>query len=138
MPTIKAQDVVAISHCYATQGFPVKLNDGADLKTNEHFMQNPPGIVVPDGSSAKLVDFPPGYESPIHRSMSLSYNFVIEGIVEVVLDSGEVKTLAAGDSIVQRAVNHSWRNLSSDAPARICAISLPVVPFEIVAKKAAV
>ncbi|KIW86769.1 uncharacterized protein Z519_12555 [Cladophialophora bantiana CBS 173.52] len=67
----------------------------------------------------------------MHRSMSLNYNFVIEGEVEVLLDSGETRTLKRGDGLVQRAVNHAWRNTSEMKWARITAVVLPVQDFQV-------
>lgn len=124
-------DGLRISLCYATEGLPIRMNDDEDLKTYHHYVKNPPGIVIPNGCAAKLVDFAPKYESPMHRSISLNYNFVIEGTVEVILDSGESKRLGPGDLLIQRAVNHKWRNVSSTAWAKITAISLPVAEFAI-------
>jgi hypothetical protein len=47
-------------------------------------------------------DTPPGGISPMHRTLSVDYATVIEGTVELILDSGETRTLKAGDTIVQR------------------------------------
>jgi quercetin dioxygenase-like cupin family protein len=46
----------------------------------------------------------------MHKTISLDYGIVLEGPVELVLDSGEVKTMYRGDVAVQRATNHAWRN----------------------------
>ena len=48
----------------------------------------------------------PGSTSPMHRTVSLDYGCVIEGEVECVLDSGEVKLLKRGDVCVQRGESH--------------------------------
>src|ERR1700744_2882539 len=68
-----------INFCYATQGFPIDIEDEKDIGIYTHFITNPPGFVVPNGSAARLIDFPPGYSSPMHRAISVNYNFVIEG-----------------------------------------------------------
>ncbi|KAK4942594.1 hypothetical protein LTR10_017723 [Elasticomyces elasticus] len=118
-----------IFDCYMTKGFPVDVAADDDIRTYEHLVQNPPGIVVDNGSAARVVDLPPAYVSPMHRSLSLNYNFVIEGEVEVLLDSGETRILKRGDGLVQRAVKHAWRNTSETDWARITAVVLPVQGF---------
>lgn len=95
-----------------------------------HLIANPPGIVIPNGCAARLVDFPPGYTTPMHRSISLNYNFVVQGEVEMILDSGETRRLVQGDMAVQRAVNHAWRNVSRTEWARITAFVVPAVVEE--------
>lgn len=128
-PLRKSPDGMEIAFYYGTQGFPVQIAENQDLQVYEHLIQNPPGIVVPNGTAARLVDFPPGHVTPMHRSLSLNYNFVIYGEVEVILDSGEVRTLKPGDALVQRAIQHAWRNTSKTEWARITAMSMPVEPF---------
>ncbi len=54
----------------------------------------------------------PGATSPMHRTVSLDYGVVLEGEVELVLDSGEVRLLKRGHVAVQRGTNHAWRNAS--------------------------
>ena len=120
-----------ISFVYGTQGFPISITNNSDMRVYETLIQNPPGIVVPNGSAARIVDFPPGHTTAMHRSLSVNYNFVIEGEVEVLLDSGETRVLKRGDGLVQRAVNHAWRNLSQTEWARISAVVLPVQEFEV-------
>jgi quercetin dioxygenase-like cupin family protein len=130
-PTNNFSDDMQIAFCYGTQGFPIDVSDGKDIRVYENLVQDPPGILVPDGSAARIVDFAPGYMTPMYRSMSLNYNVVIEGEVEVLLDSGESRTLQRGDTLVQRAINHAWRNTSATEWARITAVVLPVQEFNV-------
>ena len=53
----------------------------------------------------------------MHRTMSLDYGVVLQGEVELLLDSGEVRLLAAGDVAVQRGTMHAWRNSRIDGKA---------------------
>lgn len=55
----------------------------------------------------------------MHRTISLDYGVVLEGEVELILDSGESRLLRRGDVVVQRGTNHAWRNVSEDAWARM-------------------
>jgi quercetin dioxygenase-like cupin family protein len=129
--TDKYGDSMRIAFCYGTQGFPIDIGGMKDIRLYENLIQNPPGILVPNGSAARIIDFAPGYATAMHRSMSLNYNVVIEGEVEVLLDSGESRILRRGDTLVQRAINHAWRNTSETEWARISAVVLPVEPFSI-------
>ena len=116
---------VEISQIYATQGFPANLENDQDLKVYEHLVEDPPGIVVANGTACRIVDLPPNHTAPLHRSMSVNYNTVIEGEVELFLDSGETRLLKRGDTIIQRAVNHGWRNPSKTSWARMTAVVIP-------------
>lgn len=130
-PVEKFGGDMQIAFCYGTQGFPVDLSDRKDIQIYQDFIKKPPGILVPNGSAARIIDFAPGYTTPMHRSMSINYNVVIEGEVEVLLDSGESRILKRGDTLVQRAINHAWRNTSETEWARITAVVLPVQEFSV-------
>jgi quercetin dioxygenase-like cupin family protein len=54
----------------------------------------------------------PRVESAMHRTMTLDTLVFVEGEVEITLDSGETRTLKAGDSLVQRATMHKWKNIT--------------------------
>lgn len=112
-----------------TQSIP-NLSGEGDVAAYEHLIDNPPGIIIPNGTVARLIDFPPGYESPMHRTISINYGCVIQGEIEMVLDSGEARRLGPGDAAVQRAANHAWKNLSSTQWARMVAFAVPVIPWE--------
>ncbi|KXL48695.1 hypothetical protein M433DRAFT_152183 [Acidomyces richmondensis BFW] len=64
----------------------------------------------PRGAAAAIVTFEPGAESVMHRTSSLDFLVIIEGIVELHLDSGEMRTLKSGDSVIQRGTMHKWVN----------------------------
>ncbi|KAK7969596.1 hypothetical protein PG988_008669 [Apiospora saccharicola] len=97
---------------YATTRTPVSLTDNADIAAYTPLLSNPPGIIVPGGTVARYVDVPPLSVSPMHRTVSLDYGVVLEGEVELVLDSGEVRRMGRGDLAVQRGTMHAWRNPS--------------------------
>lgn len=48
----------------------------------------------------------------MHRTQSLDYGVVLEGSIDLVLDSGITKRLYRGDVAVQRATMHAWKNPS--------------------------
>lgn len=78
----------------------------------------------------------PGALSPMHRTISIDYGVVLEGEVELVLDSGEKRLMKRGDISVQRGTNHAWRNATKTDGAgtgwaRMLYVLLPVEKLEI-------
>ena len=63
--------------------------------------------------------------------MSLDFAVVIEGTVELRLDSGEMKTLQRGDIAIQRGTKHLWQNASKTEPARVLFMLQELKPLEI-------
>ncbi|SPO01437.1 related to Cupin domain protein [Cephalotrichum gorgonifer] len=120
----------AFAQCYVTNSFPAKLNSDADLAVYKDFLASPPGLTVSGGSVLRYVDMPPGVTSPMHRTVSLDYGVVIEGEVELVLDSGETRVMKRGDICVQRATMHAWRNMSDTEWARMLYVLQPCEAFE--------
>lgn len=104
---------------YATNDFPPNLNNSKDLQTYEQFLKTPPGISIKNGIVFRVLEFPPASVSPMHRTQSLDFAFVLEGSVVAGLDSGETQLLHPGDSVVQRATAHDWRNASQTEWARM-------------------
>jgi quercetin dioxygenase-like cupin family protein len=78
------------------------------------------------GTAMRRTNLPPGAESPMHRTLSLDYGVVVAGKVELELDSGEKRVLGPGDTVVQRATMHQWRNISKTQWARIVWVVLPI------------
>ena len=92
---------------------------------------------VNNGSVARLIDFGPGAESPLHRSVSLDYAIVIEGVFKLLLDSGEERILRPGDTTVQRATAHQWVNVTGNGllPGRLLFVLLDVNDVYVGGKK---
>ena len=78
-----------------------------------------PGIPTPHGIQVRTTDFAPGVETPLHRTLSLDHAVLLEGTIEITLDSGESRLLRRGDVVVQRATMHKWRNVSQTESARL-------------------
>ena len=119
---------------YTTKGFPVELSNDDDIETFKPYLDNAPGIVVSDGTVLRFVDMAPGHLSPMHRTVSLDYGVVIEGDIELVLDSGETRPMKRGDIAIQRGTNHAWRNTSNTAWARMMFVLQPCKPIQIAGK----
>lgn len=82
------------------------------------------------GSVMRIVDFKPGCMSPMHRSFSLDYGFVLEGEVDLILDGGDERHLKAGDIVVQRGTNHAWAN-RTDRWARMAFVLIEAKPVTV-------
>lgn len=54
----------------------------------------------------------PGELSPMHRTVSLDYGIVLEGEVELILDSGEKRLMKQGDVAIQRGMLWRFRQKS--------------------------
>ncbi|RAK97977.1 cupin domain-containing protein [Aspergillus ibericus CBS 121593] len=111
---------------YTTDTFPANLSSDADIPAYASYLTNPPGITISTGSVCRIVDIPPHATSPMHRTVSIDYGVVLEGEVELVLDSGESRVLGRGDVAVQRGTNHAWRNW-----ARMLYVLLPAVGVDL-------
>ena len=119
------------SLAYATNEIPVQLSDDKDLGVYKSYLEDLPGITIPGGTVLRTVDMNPGSISPMHRTVSLDYGVVLEGEVELVLDSGATRLLKRGDIAVQRGTNHAWRNPSTTRWARMLYVLQESKPLEI-------
>ena len=117
---------------FTTSQFPVTMNDNFDMKTHDaRIASGKLGIVNPHGTVLRFVDFAPGFESMMHRTQSLDYGIVVEGSIELILDSGKKQILDRGDCCIQRGTNHAWRNPSESSWARVVYILQDSKPIEV-------
>ena len=123
--------VVAFSLGYTTKGFPVELNKDQDIQNYKHHLETPPGLVLSGGTVLRFVDMCPSHISPMHRTVSLDYGVVIEGDVELVLDSGETRKMKRGDVAIQRGTMHQWKNVSETEWARMMFVLQDSKPVEV-------
>lgn len=111
---------VAFNVVHTTSEFPASLNDDKDITTHDELMSSKKlGLVNANGTVCRMVDFGPGTEPLMHRTQSLDYGVVLEGSVEMILDSGETKLMRRGDVAVQRGTMHAWKNASTTEWARM-------------------
>jgi len=106
---------------YTTKGFPVDLNaDKADavpkdVQSYEKDLNSPPGgLSITNGTALRFVDFAPSKEPYMHRTESIDYGVVLEGVMELILDSGEKRIMKRGDVCVQRGTMHAWKNITEN------------------------
>ncbi|KAJ6104933.1 hypothetical protein N7486_003622 [Penicillium sp. IBT 16267x] len=114
MPVQRMSDSADFSLAYTSSHFPAQLNKDADIIEYTEYLNNPPGITISTGNVCRIVDMQPGATSPMHRTVSLDYGVVLEGEVELILDSGETRLMKRGDVAVQRGTNHAWCNVTPD------------------------
>jgi quercetin dioxygenase-like cupin family protein len=109
---------------WTTEGFPVDNTDPEDGGHREV------GITLNGGSVFRVGELAPGTRSPMHRTNSVDYGIVLEGEIEMELDSGDAVHLKAGDVVVQRGTNHAWIN-SSQQSCKIAWILIDAYPVKI-------
>lgn len=128
-------DQTALSVVYTTSCFPVELADDQDVRDHDALMSQGIGLTNPDGSVIRYVEFSPGYACPMHRTLSFDMGIVVEGEVEMQLDSGETRVLRRGDIALQRATQHKWVNVSTSKWARMLFVLQDCASFKVDGKE---
>lgn len=113
----------AMATMWTTATVPADCNDETDGRNREA------GTTLKGGSVIRIVDMLPNASSPMHRSSSIDYGIVMSGKIELELDNQVVKTMKAGDIIVQRGTIHKWRNPSSTDICRIVFVLTEAKPY---------
>ena len=107
---------------WTSEGAPVDNDDATDGGARKV------DLTLPGGSVIRVLDMLPGTVAPMHRTNSLDYGIVISGAIELLLDDGAATLVEPGGVVVQRGTNHSWRNPSSDAIARVAFVLIDAKP----------
>lgn len=95
-----------VSRSYAVSKVPAILREDQDLKeyltddraSESSYIHAGVRIVVPGGLNFVTVDFGPGAQTKMHRTVSLDFVAIVEGEIELELDSGEKQLLKSGVS----------------------------------------
>ncbi|OCK73962.1 cupin domain protein [Lepidopterella palustris CBS 459.81] len=115
---------------YTTSTTPVSYTADADIAAyNNHLTAHPPllpAYATPNGTVIRHTETPPGGCTPMHRTLTLDYAAVLEGEVDLILDSGEVRRLKRGDTVIQRGTMHAWRNASQTEWVRMLCVLMPI------------
>ena len=119
-------DIVRYNVMWTTNTFPVNINEDCDIKTENTVVS----LSLPNGTVLRMVDRSPGSSSAMHRTQSLDYGVVIEGQMDLILDSGQVVTLQKGDVCVQRGTMHQWRN-SGNTWNRMLFVLIDALPLKV-------
>lgn len=111
---------MAFSVVYTTSEFPVSLNNDSDIREHDDLTEiRKLGLVNKGGTVCRILDFAPGYGCMMHRTQSLDYGVVLEGSIELLLDSGDTQMMHRGEIVVQHGTMHAWRNPSETKWARM-------------------
>lgn len=120
---------------YSNDASP-SLNDSADLAKYRNILKGTqPPLTIPGGTVLRVCNFAPGSTTAMHRTTSLDFGIVLEGEVELILDSGETRLLVAGDIAVQRGTMHAWRTPSKSKWSRMMFVLQDAKPLEVNGKK---
>lgn len=72
------------------------------------------GLVHPNGTNLRFTDLAPGAITPMHRTLSLDYNILVQGELILIAEDGTEKHLKnPGDTVIQKGALHAWRNPST-------------------------
>jgi quercetin dioxygenase-like cupin family protein len=120
---------------YTANSLPTDLNIEADIDNYSQIRTAglPNGAICPPGgSAAAIVSLAPGAESPMHRTVTMDWDVILEGEVELVLDGGETRRLRVGDSVVMRGTMHQWVNRNCEGGwVRMVAFAQDIEPVEV-------
>ena len=126
---------------YTNHSIKPDLSSEADI---DQFAQDrsepsfPPGTICPpEGAATFIIAMRPDAESPMHRTMTVDTVLMLVGDVELHLDSGEFRTLHAGDTITQGGTMHKWKNITpNEGVMRLLAFAQAIsAPLDIGGKK---
>ena len=118
-------DIVRYNVMWTTNTFPIDLKH--DSLENEKSVLS---LSLPNGTVLRMVDRSPGSSSAMHRTQSLDYGVVIEGEMDLIMDSGQTVTMKRGDVCIQRGTLHQWRN-SSETWNRMLFVLIDALPVEV-------
>jgi quercetin dioxygenase-like cupin family protein len=105
MPPIGGQGSFS-SLMWVTDRTPADNMDQRDL------LGNLASLVSEGGTAIRVLDVSPTEETPMHRTVSVDYVIITKGEIDLELEGGEVRTVHAGDIVIQRGTNHRWVNRS--------------------------
>lgn len=119
-------DIVRYNAMWTTNTFPIDINNDDNLVKEKTVLS----LSLPNGTVLRMVDRSPGSSSAMHRTQSLDYGVVIEGEMEMLMDSGEKITLQRGDVCIQRGTMHQWRN-NTKTWNRMLFVLIDALPLEV-------
>lgn len=120
-PTQTLPNTTTIETIYTLPTFPPNLSTENDITTANPHLHDAAAPLT-----ALLASFPPGATTPFHRTPTLNVGIVLQGALRLHLDSGESRTLRAGDSYTQRGTMHRWENVGEEW-VKVVTVTVPVV-----------
>ncbi|KAK7179661.1 hypothetical protein DPSP01_011590 [Paraphaeosphaeria sporulosa] len=128
-------DGIAFGLDFTSKGIPISMAQDKDLDVYSNYLKNPPGLTISNGNVLRHVDIPPSMECTMHRTVSLDYGIVLEGQIDLLLDSGEQRTMKVGDVAIQRGTMHQWINRDTEKYCRMLFVLVDSEPLVIAGKK---
>ena len=101
---------------WMTDATPSDLSHQEDMGRREAGRPPPPG-----GTIFRVLELQPGVSAEMHRTDTVDYVIVLEGVIDMEMDDGLEVRLEAGDVLVQRGTFHSWTNRGT-VPCRLAAV----------------
>jgi mannose-6-phosphate isomerase-like protein (cupin superfamily) len=110
----------SLAEVWATEPPVPDLKDKRDLTAGlEGFSMD----LAPGATRFRVVEFPPGHASMMHKTPTIDYLVVLEGEIDLAFDDGSEVHLKPGDCIVQLGDMHAWRNRSGSR-VRMAAVAV--------------
>lgn len=131
IPSKPIADEGDIALLFATVTQPINTEDETDLSAYDDFLHTSPGLTTPQGTVLRSIDLRPSTKTPMHRTVSLDYGVVLEGEVDLILDSGQTRAMRQGDVCIQRGTAHAFRNRSETEWCRMLFVFLPIKTINI-------
>ncbi|KAM7198463.1 oxalate oxidase GF-3.8 [Rhypophila sp. PSN 637] len=96
-------------------------NDIQAIADNANRTAPNPGVWFPKPgeSLVRYCDWAPGATLELHRTETIDFGVVMQGEMDMILESGESRRLKVGDVLVQRGTLHRWKNPSDTEWARL-------------------
>lgn len=109
---------VVVAELWATDG---ARPDGTDPTTAAagFDVECPPG-----GTRWRIVEFGARRERPMHQTVTVDYDLVLSGEIELLLEHGPVR-LGPGDLVVLPGVVHGWRTGDAPCTMAVAMVALP-------------
>lgn len=105
-PQYRDRGGYSVTWNYVTDGFPCVMDGDQDAvafltdsATSEQSWVHTGNRIVNNGMTFGMANFGPGVETSMHRTISLDFICIVEGELELELDSGEIRHLKAGVSV---------------------------------------
>ncbi|MBV9996388.1 MAG: cupin domain-containing protein [Caulobacteraceae bacterium] len=88
-------------------------------ETRDSTLDQPINAMVHPGETRfRVVTFPAGHQSAMHRTRTIDYGVILSGSVDLAMEDGSVTRLDKGDCLVQLGGVHAWR-VPADEPVTI-------------------
>jgi quercetin dioxygenase-like cupin family protein len=108
---------------WTSEGFPVDNTGAADAGLRQT------GTTHANGTVFRILELQPGNTPRVHRTDSLDYAVIMQGEIDMELETGAITHLKAGDVVVQRGTVHNWINNGTE-PCVIAFVLIAAKPVE--------